>query len=250
MSNVCPAAATAPFRNSRYRLGLRPISLVLLCIIAQVAVPGIVRSQAGIGGRNEVFAGSNLESYLRYLQTVGESRDYPWTIRAFSPSEIDALTAKDTLHPWAQRYDLQQHPRARGLEWDYIRPNLTFYLNSTFAYGGNDGAVWQGKGLTTSLQGGISARWGPFSAVIAPVAFRAENQSFILMSNGETGRLQFGDGQWATYIDKPQRFGIDPYSQADLGQSELRVDTRGVAAGISTANQWWGPTDRYPYVLG
>jgi len=71
-----------------------------------------------------------------------------------------------------------------------------------------------------------------------------------LMNNGETGRLSFADGQWATYIDKPQRFGVDPYSQADFGQSELRVDTRGVAVGISTANQWWGPADRYPYVLG
>lgn len=207
-------------------------------------------AQAGVGGRSEVFAGSELESYLRNLQAVGKSESYPWSIRAFSPAEIDRLAAADSAHPWGQRYDLNRRPQSTGFQWDYVRPRVMFYLNNAFAYGGNDGAVWQGKGLTTSFQAGLSARWGPFSAVLAPVAFRAENQSFPLFRNGESGRLIFADGQFPLAIDRPQRFGTLPYSRVDLGQSTIRFDWFGIAAGISTANQWWGPTDIYPYILG
>lgn len=117
-------------------------------------------------------------------------------------------------------------------------------------YGGNDGPVWQGKGSTSSIQGGVSARWKYFSATLAPIAFRSENQQFTLMRNGEVGFLAFADGQLPTYIDRPQRFGVDPYSQVDWGQSEIRFDRFGVAAGVSTANQWWGPTNNFPYILG
>ncbi len=217
---------------------------------SSLVAPHTLHAQTRADGRNEIFAGSELESYLRYLQTLGKSKSYPWSIRAFSPSEIDSLAPTDSVHPWARRYDLDHRTTRRGLEWDYVRPQATFYLNTAYPFGGNDGAVWQGKGLTSSLQAGISARWGLFSAVIAPIAFRAENQSFPLMRNGETGRGQFADGRWPQYVDKPQRFGTMPYSRVDPGQSTIRFDGFGVAAGISTANQWWGPTDDYPYILG
>jgi hypothetical protein len=223
--------------------------LPLVIAISAATAPAVSNAQGNVGGRNEVFAGSELESYLRYLQTLGKSKTYPWSIRAFSPLEIDELAAADANHPWAQRYDLQRRTH-HGIEWSYVRPTVNVYLNSNFPYGGNDGAVWQGKGLTSAFQGGISARWGPFSGVLAPIAFRAENQSFPLMQNCETGRLAFADGQFPSLIDRPQRYGIDPYSQIDWGQSELRFDGYGVTAGISTANQWWGPTNSFPYILG
>jgi hypothetical protein len=218
-----------------------------LCLLAMPLKA--IQAQISTNGRNEVFAGSDLESYLRYLQTSEKATPYPWSIRAFSPSEIDAITVPDSAHPWASRFSLGKESR-KGFSWDYVRPRLTFYLNSSFPYGGNDGIVWQGKGLTTSFQTGVSARWGPLSATLAPVAFRAENQSFPMMPNGESTRLRFADGQFPLMIDRPQRFGTTPYSRIDLGESTVRADLYGVTAGISTASQWWGPTDNFPYVLG
>jgi len=225
------------------------VALSVFLVTAHFTVAGRSDAQVAVG-RNEVFAGSELESYLRYLQSAGKSVEYPWSMRAFSPLEIDELAAKDSEHPWAGRYDLQRKPKPRGFQWDYIRPRIGFSLNSAYAYGSNDGAVWQGKGLTTWGQGGVSARWGPFSASIAPIAFRAENQSFPLMANGETGALRFADGQWAQYIDRPQRFGTGVYERVDIGQSWLRFDGFGVATGVSTANEWWGPSNNFPYILG
>jgi hypothetical protein len=219
-------------------------------IAAQLITPRSSPAQLSTGGRNEVFAGSELESYLRLIQSLGKSESYPWSIRSFSPAEIDRIGATDSAHPWAQRYDLGRRQASSGFQWDYVRPRVAFFINSAFPYGGNDGAVWEGKGLTTSFQTGLSARWGPLSAIVAPVAFRAENQSFPLFRNGEIGRLSFADGQFPLALDRPQRYGTQPYSQIDLGQSTVRLDWLGIAAGVSTANQWWGPTDNYPYILG
>ena len=248
MSNVFLAASPA-LQHKTGRLPRLGGVLVALALIATPAIMPFAALAQSVGGRNEIVVGSQLESYLRYLQTAGKSEVYPWGIRSFSPSEIDKLAAKDSLHPWAKRYDLQQRQHT-GFEWDYIRPRLTTYLNTVYAYGGNDGAVWQGKGLTTSFTGGFAVRWRAFSGQIAPIAFRAENQSFPLMQNGQTGRLAFADGQWANYVDLPQRFGTEPYGRFDMGQSYLRVDAFGVAAGWSTENMWWGPTDKYPFIIG
>jgi Capsule assembly protein Wzi len=248
MSNVLFAASPALQHTpgSLPRLGRVLIAFGLISL--PLVTPRTSTAQSA-GGRSEIVVGSQLESYLRYLQTAGKSEEYPWGIRSFSPSEIDKLAAKDSAHPWAKRYDLQQRQHS-GFEWDYIRPRLTTYVNTVFPYGGNDGAVWQGKGLTTAFQGGVSARWRAFSAAIAPIAFRAENQSFPLMRNGETGRLAFADGEFPNYVDLPQRFGTDPYGRFDMGQSFLRVDAFGVTAGWSTENMWWGPTDKYPFIIG
>jgi hypothetical protein len=219
-----------------------------LVALGQVLVPALAPAQT-VGGRSEVFAGSELENYLRLLQDVGEVPLYPWSVRAFSPAELDRLTPRDTLHPWAQRYDFA--PRASGgLSFDLVRPRLNMYFNTTFPYGSNDGPVWQGRGLTTSLQFGFAARYGPISLTIAPMVFWAENQAFPLMANGQTGRQAFADAQYPRSIDRPQRFGATPYYRLDPGQSTLRLDLGAVAAGISTANQVWGPAAEEPLILG
>ncbi|MEJ7759185.1 MAG: capsule assembly Wzi family protein [Gemmatimonadaceae bacterium] len=250
MSKVCPVARVLLIPG-----GTRAVSwcrgpaqaYMLVAAMALVNTPAYGQSNAG--GRSEVFAGSEMESYLRYIQTAGKSPPYTWSIRGFSPSEVDGLASTDARHPWAARYSLGRQSRT-GFTWDYIRPTLGFSVNSAYPFGGNDGVVWTGKGLTTTFQAGVAARYGAFSATLAPVAFRAENQSFPLLSNGLNGRLRFADGQFPFGIDRPQRFGTAPYTRIDLGESTIRVDAGGVGAGLSTASQWWGPTTVYPYVLG
>jgi hypothetical protein len=229
-------------------LGVRTATLTLGVLLSLPAAER-VDGQSNAGGRNEVFAGSTFESYLRYLQTLGKSAFYPISIRGFSAPEIDAMSARDSLHPWAARYSFQRQMHS-GFQVDAVRPTAGVTFNTAYPFGGNDGVVWTGKGLTSAVQLGVAARWGPFSATLAPVAFRAENQSFELLDNGQTGALAFNDGQFPLLIDKPQRFGNAAYSRVDLGESTLRMDAAGIAAGISTASQWWGPTNDYPFVLG
>ena len=212
-----------------------------------IAIPATAAGQSLAGGRTEVFAGSVLESYLRYLQSLGKSGSEPWSIRGFSPREVDARAPVDSAHPWARRYTFG---RDSAKSIDFVRPTAGVILNTAFPFGGNDGPVWAGKGLTGFVQAGISAELGPISIRLAPVAFHAANGSYDLYPNSLEGDGRLRHGQFPDLIDLPQRFGEGAYARLDPGESTIRADGFGLAAGVSTASQWWGPTDVYPYVLG
>ena len=65
-------------------------------------------------------------------------------------------------------------------------------LNSGFAYGANDGAVWAGSGLTVDVRAGAELVGGPLSVRLAPEAFRAQNDAFPLFDESLTGPDRFG----------------------------------------------------------
>ncbi|PYP20208.1 MAG: hypothetical protein DMD54_01075 [Gemmatimonadetes bacterium] len=198
--------------------------------------------------RTSVFAGGDVENYLRYLQTLGLVPLYPWGARAFSPTEVDHLLPADTSHPWTAAYDFTSGPR--GFSFGWVSPAASARFNTAFPYGFNDGPIWAGRGLTLVADGGFQARRGGLSLTIAPLAFVAQNTAFPLMPNGATGNQVYGDGvQWA-HIDRPQRFGGSSYARLDPGQSTLRLEWRALAGGITTANQYWGPASEFPIILG
>ncbi len=220
--------------------------VLIVLAIALCFTPVQVQGQAA-GGRSEIFAGSELENYIRLLQIDGKAALYPWSIRSFSPKEVDRLLAPGKNHPWAGHFDLGPSSD-NGFEIDLVRPRLTTYFNSTFPWGANDGPVWAGRGVTASLQAGVAARYGPVSLTLAPMVFGAQNAGFDMQDNGRTGNVRFADGRFPTTIDRPQRFGDGAYSRVDLGQTTLRIDLPVVALGASTANQSWGPA-RSPILL-
>ena len=198
--------------------------------------------------RHELFVQSPGESYLRYLQTLGKVPEHPWTLRGFSERELRTLIPGDSAHPWADRY-VDDSRIAYGVRYGFIEPNISTRYNSGFAYGSNDGPIWAGRGLTSAVQAGFYAQYGPVTLTVAPLAFRAENQAFDMAPTAQTGNPPFGNPDFAG-IDKPQRFGNAAYSQFDPGQSTLRIDLPFVTAGASTAKQTWGPGQEYPILLG
>lgn len=205
-------------------------------------------SDSGASVRHEVFVGSPAEGYLRYLQTIGLVPLYPWSSRGFSQRELQKLIPRDSAHPWRARF-VEVSRTVEGFRYGVVQPSATLRFNSAFPYGSNDGPVWAGRGLTSAVQAGFYADWGPVSLTLAPMIFRAENQTFDIVQTGRTGAQAFGDPAF-TGVDRPQRFGNGAYSQIDPGQSTLRVDLPFIAAGISTANQEWGPGQELPVILG
>jgi hypothetical protein len=199
------------------------------------------------GARGGVSAGGELDNYLRYLQTTGRVPLGAWGLRPFSAAQVDSLSKVGGAHPW-QRSWLFRSDSAHHFSVLPLAANVGF--NSAFPWGSNDGAVWAGRGITTSLQGGVAATWGPVSLVLNPVVFSAQNTSFKLQPNGQTGNGRFANGDFPNEVDLPQRFGDGAYSQFDWGQSTLRIDWFGVSAGFSTANQYWGPATVFPVILG
>ncbi len=200
------------------------------------------------GGRHEIFAGSEIENYLRYQQSMGGAPIYPWSLRPFSPSEVEHLLSGAVIG-WSSHYDIGPLHPGRW-EMDVIAPAASVRFNSSFPYGYNDGALWAGKGLTTAIQGGFFLRYGPLSLTVAPIAFRSENSAFTLEPAGAICPPTCADPNFPKTVDRPQRFGNSSYTRIDPGQSTLRLDAFGASAGITTANEWWGPAQIYPYLLG
>jgi len=202
-----------------------------------------IRAQASSVTMLDFATGSEYEDYLRALQIAGKVPLYPWSIRGFSRREIERLALADSTGPWALKNRFSRSNLAAG------PLTLGGTFNSAYPYGANDGPLWAGRGLTVAASGGVSGHIGPLSFSLAPMAFRAANRPFDLLANGQTGNLAYGHGTYATSVDLPQRFGNKPYSRLDPGTSFLRLDTRLITVGVSTANEWIGPATEYPFLL-
>lgn len=193
-----------------------------------------------------VAPNSEEETYLRYLQITGAVSRYPWSLRGFSPREARRHAVKVGTHPWSRRGTMTSHDLTTRL----LPFSAEVRANSSFPYGSNDGPVWAGRGLTASATIGVSVRAGPISVVLVPAAFVSQNASFDLLDNGREGDRRFADGLFPATVDKPQRFGDEPYGRVDPGNSTVRADAGPFTAGVSTANMVWGPMELYPFVLG
>ncbi len=225
---------------------LFPICMMLVGSLA--AAPASAQEQQAWKVSHSAFVDDELETYLRNLQILGKSPLYPWSIRSFSVHEVERLAPADSAHPWAQRFDFSGDA-GPPFRFRVIAPEAELFYNTAFPYGHNDGPVWAGRGLTSSIRAGFFAAAGPLSLTFAPIAFRAENADFDLEVNRRPGLVAFQDTR-SSGIDLPQRFGNEPYARVDPGESTLRLDLVGAALGISTAAQHWGPAVDYPLLLG
>jgi hypothetical protein len=186
---------------------------------------------------SELTAGTEASQYLYAMQLRGWWGGESSALRPFAPRVVRRWM-RDSIgsHPWHTRF------AARTSRVQWLRPvTSATYTAGDFPWSYNDGAVWQGVGITTVASAGFSARVGPLSLRVEPVLFRAENRAFVL--EGDTTR--FTDAARPGSIDLPQRFGRQPYARLDPGQSELRLDVGPFAAGLSSMNRSWGPGLRH-----
>lgn len=229
----------------------RPIRLIPATALAAwgalVVAPRADAQSRAPDVRAEAVTGGEVESYLRVLQVAGIAPLYPWSIRGFSPREVDRLLPASTTHPWARR--LPPADSAARHRLVLLRPEVEGLFNSAFPFGVNDGPVWAGRGVTGVATAGAELRWGVLTLRAEPMVFWAQNRSFALMPNTDAGH-PFNDPDNPLTIDLPQRFGNGSFARFDPGQSYARVDVAGVAVGFSTANEQWGPTVDLPLVLG
>jgi hypothetical protein len=223
-------------------LRLRFVFSVAVAAFAFFAAPQ-VGAQARSVSMLDFTTGSEYEDYLRVLQIAGKIPLYPWSIRGFSRREIERLALADSTGPWK----LKDRFSASHFSAGPLRLGGTF--NSAYPYGANDGPLWAGRGLTVAASGGVSGHAGPLSFAIDPMAFSAMNRPFELMPNGQTGVHAFNHGTFAGAVDLPQRFGDQAYSRFDPGNSYVRLDSRFISVGVSTANEWIGPATEYPFLL-
>lgn len=182
-----------------------------------------------------------MEFYYRVLQLTGQADDHSsFTLRPFT-----AVHEISGQHPWIAQWNsgiVDGYELPLGAKVAFFEPVWFQSWNSTLPRGTNDGAIWQGKGYNMALSAGLQANWGPLHIRFQPQVGFAQNVDFDL------GNLR-GPSEYAPpirRIDNIRRFGPDPYSWFDLGDSYAELRFAGVKAGISNARFWAGPAIHNP----
>jgi hypothetical protein len=132
-----------------------------------------------------------------------------------------------------------QAPGTLSLDW--VPAMLSVYANTGYPSGANDGAVWQGKGVSAQLGVGLQFQWGILSAAFVPGAAWQQNAAFPTLPTGLPGNLAWSNPYYGTSLDVPQRFGDASFWTLTPGQSYVQLAYAGVGIGVSTENLWWGP---------
>lgn len=147
-----------------------------------------------------------------------------------------------------------QSLRITDSHWSYsLLPNAVFSsFNSSYPRRGNDGPLWQGRGLNAATQAGASAYFRPsqdfmLSIQVAPVLWASENRSFELMP--PDGSYDNEYGYIVAGMDYPQRFGEDPLGSFDPGDSEIKVAWGGAYLAATTTAISIGPGVRNQIIL-
>jgi hypothetical protein len=145
--------------------------------------------------------------------------------------------------------DRRAVPEPAERAWFVLPARLETTWNSQYPSGGNDGLLAAGRGFSTQARVGVAGRWGVVSAALAPEVAWHQNRWFETVPTGKGGALAWQNPWYGDGLDVPQRFGAGPFARAGLGQSYLRVDAFGAAAGLSTENRWLGPGLRNAILL-
>lgn len=135
----------------------------------------------------------------------------------------------------------------QGLRLKNYGPSLYSSVNSAAPFGQNDGALWQGKGLNTSLSLGTRLEGYGFEFTFLPQLCFSQNQEFSFKTpegfNSPTyaGKAKKYGYCYGTSIDAVQRFGEDAFFTFDFGDTELRWSWYAFTLGIGWQSIWLGP---------
>ena len=187
-----------------------------------------------------LYPESALLDYYRVLEIKNQSLEkrlnlFPSIIK---PYEADSLK----WNPWGfTKSKDKKKIEVLPIQW-------ANHFNSKYARGYNDGAIWKGKGFTSSLQGGVQGKLGMLEYTFTPIVYYSQNADFELAEqrgNNKIFNYQFRNRR----IDHVQRYGTDSFTKLNLGQSEIRMVYRSFTVGASTQNVTFGPAQYNPIIL-
>ncbi|MDX1495226.1 MAG: capsule assembly Wzi family protein [Longimicrobiales bacterium] len=239
----------------RYPLALwgqgvgRIVSSMAVVGVALAVVAGAAAST--VQGQTPTLGDSH-QSYLRMLDISGLGHLGSWTIRRPDGGhgmDADRGLGGDSVwaHPWGGR--LRTEPSGSDAEPVVVdgESRLRLFGNSRLPRGGNDGPVWQGRGLTTAADASVGLRWRGLSATFNPTLIHNQNAAFDLAPVQPAGQPIYAY-PWRR-IDYPQRYGPDSYWTFDLGESQIALDWRAARLSFGNESMWWGPGIRNAIVM-
>lgn len=191
-----------------------------------------------------------LEYYYRLLQVSDITDD----TSSFTLRPVFSKTENIRSNPWqsiaAYESDPVNYMPLSFGELNFYEPVWFQSYNTRLPRGGQDGAIWQGKGYNTALTTGFYLSYGPVHLKFRPQIGVSQNLSFDLgpydppqistyYFRGEASEFAYRD--FGGRIDQPVRFGPDSYSWFDLGDSSFELRFSDFSASLSNQRIWTGP---------
>lgn len=226
---------------------MRP-KLTVAALLALLALPAAAEGPVACTPNAVVLLegmGTPGDDLARLEELAGAAPESSQLIRR-AGFRAQAVCAGETAVGWLGRLAVAA-PAEQG--WLALPARFETVWNSRYPSGGNDGLLVAGRGFSTQARVGVAGRWSVISAALAPEVAWQQNRWFETVPTGKANRLAFQSAWYGDGLDVPQRFGAGPLAHAGLGQSYLRVDAYGAAAGVSTENRWLGPGLRNSLLL-
>jgi len=237
-----PRTVSLRERVARAALPLGLLSIIPATTAAQTDPATCV---ARLSGADFVGPSADVARVLDVLRS--ESRNSFLLRRISDRMSLDACASPGAIENMARHLSLPPLP-ARGVSVLPVDARVTY--NGGYPRDWNEGVLWAGAGLSSSLTAGAAFRWNMLEAALAPILAFQNNAAFQIVPYPETSSYSRYSNRWHVgFIDLPQRFGNDGSRRIDPGQSYLRVNTGGVRAGVSHENLAWGPARRNPLLL-
>jgi hypothetical protein len=220
-------------------------------LVLALAAPNILKAQAA----QDSVIGPLVPSVTPLTLVGGQTADR---------MRLDQLRGQATTEGYLIRSASSLTPRPTSKTWwsaALIAPEYYAVNNTALPFSINDGPVWAGVGTSYRLLIGGQFSAGPFRLILAPEIVHADNAYFLLRDTvrfyappipkeRRAGGFTFPWYAIGPYsIDLPTRFGDKSIDRFDAGQSTAMVDYRGVTAGVSNENQWFGPGIRNALIL-
>jgi hypothetical protein len=180
------------------------------------------------------------EEYFDFLALQGITGRPALNYRTLSDSvwNID----KTVEHPWQNQKLGTFFPLFGDFRIRIYGPELFMSYNTAAPYGQNDGVLWQGRGLNSSLTSGIRFEGYGIELTLKPKLAFSQNVPFDIMpSNYDSEYGYFWGYSHNVGADAPQRFGNEPLFAFDWGDTEIRYSWKTLTAGFGTQAIWLGP---------
>jgi len=187
---------------------------------------------------------SHIIDYLRTSQLIGNlNSDFSFTQRPINLGK-NGVKINDSI------FDLNHYSptilnfmNGKGLI-KVLPIDFNTEYNSHHPYNRNNGSMIPNRGYQQILSAGLYAEIGILSFNIKPEYLYSQNKEYDGFFDGHSDFIWAKRYNLWNHADIPERFGLKSHNKVLIGQSNIKLNYKGLSFGLSNENIWWGPSMR------
>jgi len=191
-----------------------------------------------------------MDTQIEIQRLLSDSTFIAPTLRPYSINRYESLMNQhDSKRGWWNTpYRMKSTSMIGNIEAGVTPITVTNTLNTRFPYSENNGAAWYGRGFNSEWMGGFFFRNDFFTLTVSPHIIYQENMDFL-----EPRRFSEVTAPYINEIggdiDAPFRFGPDPFTTFDWGNSSIKFHYNEFEIGLSSEPLWWSGSKKYPLIM-